>query len=83
MSLRGFKEPLLKSNEQILNLIIRKFKSYFPPGKRLGVDGNAKLLMENSSQPFRNVVKFFIAMVALHTALHTLCDHVFVYLYII
>ena len=33
----------------------------------------AKLLMEKGYRPLRNVVKFFIVMGALHSALHTLC----------
>ena len=35
MPSKGLQEPLIKSYEQILNFIIRKFKRYFPLEKRL------------------------------------------------
>ena len=38
----GVQEPLIKSYEQILNLRIWKFKSYFPLGKWLIIDGKSK-----------------------------------------
>ena len=41
MGSKGFYEPVIESYEQILNLIIRKVKSYFPGGKRLVIDGKS------------------------------------------
>ena len=44
MASKGVKEPLTKSYEQILNLRIWKFKSYFPLGKPLVIDGKSKII---------------------------------------
>ena len=44
MTSKGVQEPLIKSYEQILNLRIRKFKSYFPQGKRLVIDGQSEII---------------------------------------
>ena len=41
---KGVQEPLIKSYEQILNLRFRKFKSYFPQGKRLVIDGKSEII---------------------------------------
>ena len=60
-----------QSYEQILNLRIWKFKSYFPHENGSLLIDKAKLLMEKGSQPHRNIEKFFIVLSALHTALHT------------
>ena len=42
--LKDFYKPLIKSYEHILNLIIRKVKSYFPLGKRLVIDGKSEII---------------------------------------
>ena len=75
MTSRSFWETLLKCYEQILNFIIRKFKSCFPLGKGLEkiIDGKDEFVDGKASQASRNVVKNFIVMGALHTALHILC----------
>ena len=44
MTSKGVYEPLIKSYEQILILRILKFKSYFPRGKRLVIDGKSKII---------------------------------------
>ena len=44
MTSKGVYEPLIKSYEQILSLKILKFKSYFPLGKRLVIDGKSKII---------------------------------------
>ena len=44
MSSKGFYEPLIKSYEQILNLITRKCKSYFHLGKRPAIDGESEIM---------------------------------------
>ena len=73
---KGVQEPLIKSYEQILNLRFRKFKSYFPLENSSLMKKKAKLLMDKGSQPHRKVVKFFIMMGTLHTALHVWCTQI-------
>ena len=81
MTSKGVYEPLIKSYEQILNLRILKFKSYFPLGKQLVIDGKSKIIDGKGVSAPRNVEKLFIVMGALHTALHTLyIDHAHMYL---
>ena len=73
-------ETLIKSYEQILILRILKFKSYFPPGKRLAIDGKSKITDGkgvSAPQKHREVfyregcVKYFMYI-----------DHAYMYLYI-
>ena len=44
MTSKGVWEPSIKSYEQILDLRIRNFKSYFPLGKRLDIDGQSEII---------------------------------------
>ena len=46
MKSKGVYEPLIKSYEQILNLKILKFQSYFPPGNRLVIDWKTVIIDE-------------------------------------
>ena len=78
MTSKVVQEPLIMRYEQILNFIIRKFKSSLPLVKRLKklLMEKANLLVEKASQAPRNVVKIFIPMGALHTTLRTLCTQI-------
>ena len=44
MTSKGVWEPLVKNYEQILNLRIRKYQSYFPLVKRLVIDGKGEII---------------------------------------
>ena len=61
------------SYEQILNLRIQKFKSYFPLGNRFVIDGKSEIIDRKGVSAPQKRREVFIMMATLQSVLHTLC----------
>ena len=84
MTSKGVQEPLKKSYGQILNLIIWKFKCYFPLGKRLVIDGKSEIIDGKgvSAPQKRSEVFHCDGCVTYCVTYFMYIDHVYMYLYI-